>query len=83
MSRSFTVFPKSYIQASTRKASLDWRTLQVGDSLIYFGTDFSGSWSYPCTVTSVEEDHAIAYEPTVPMTHLWIDDATAHMFKRA
>lgn len=71
---------KRYIKSSSNLPTLDWRTLQVGDTLLYQGDEFDGSFKYKCKVTEVDDDHAIATEPTIPMK-LWIDDDTINMFK--
>lgn len=72
---------KRYIKSSISTSRIDWRNLKVGDNLIYLGEEFGIRFSYPCTVVEVDEDCAIAKEPTVPMT-LLIDDFDSDMFRK-
>ena len=38
----------------------DWKSLNVGDCIRWYGKEFDGSWDEPCTVKEKYEDHLIA-----------------------
>lgn len=65
---------------------LDWRKLQTGDKLIYTFEEFGYTYAYPATVVGrfeigTENDHVIASSPHCGGC-LWVDDWSAHMFRR-
>jgi hypothetical protein len=73
--RKFTKYPSNYVKASTRRSKLvplsDWRYLSKGDTIIYKGSEFDGSWELPAIVKDVQSDGAIAR----------VDDGTGSFFE--
>ena len=60
---------------------LDWRNLKAGDKLIYTVEEFGKKYSFSAVAKECFDDHAIAV-CTYCDTNLWIDDWSAHMFRR-
>ena len=59
----------------------DWKNWNVGDTLLYYGSDFDGSWEYTCTIVSKHEDYMVAHEKTILM-NLVINADTQDLFKK-
>ena len=58
----------------------DWKSLNVGDCIRWYGKEFDGSWDEPCTIKEKFENHLIADCDGI---ELWIDDWSASQFKKA
>ena len=55
----------------------DWKSLKVGDEVIFHSVEFDGSFTERATVKEVHQDHLIL---ECDDYNLWLDDGTQDLF---
>jgi len=57
----------------------DWRVLEIGDIVHFYGSEFDGTWDDVCTIIEINDDCIIADDNGI---RLVIDNWSMDMFRK-